>query len=110
MDKRITLGRIYLRIIEDNSECRIFIKSLFQEPDIRKYFVLRNDHSQSIDMFVDYLLEENQNQRAFNLIIESESHLPVGLLTAELAQEREENIVWNVDYAEHSKHRRKRNA
>lgn len=107
MEKRITLGKIYLRTIEDNSESRIFIKSLFQEHDIRKYYVLRNDHSQSINLFVTYLSQQNQNKSSLNFIIESESHLPVGLLTAELQKDREGNIMWNVAYAVLSKCRRK---
>ena len=107
MDKRITLGNIYLRTIEDNSENRAFIKLLFQEPDIRKYYVLRSDHSQSIDLFVTYLSQQNQDKSSLNFVIESGDYLPVGLLTAELQQDKERNIMWNVAYAIHSKYRRK---
>ncbi len=107
MEKRITLGKIYLRVIEDNYENRTFIKSLFQEADIRKYFVLRNDHLQSIELFVAYISQMNQNEKSLNFIIESENQLPVGLLTAELQQDTEGKIMWNIAYAVHSIYRRK---
>lgn len=107
MRTRITLGKIYLRIIEDSLESRIFVKSLFLEPDIKKYYILCDDHSKNIDLFVTFLSQQNQNKRALNYIVESEDYLPIGLLTAELQQDDSGNVMWNVAYAILSKYRRK---
>lgn len=103
----MAFGKIYLRTIEDNADNRTFIKSLFQESDVRKYYILRNDHSLNIHLFVAYISQQNQNHSALNFIIESEKYLPVGLLTAELQQGEEGNILWNIGYAILSKYRRK---
>ena len=107
MENRRTFGKIYLRVIEDNNENRFFIKSLFQDPDIKKYYVLREDHSRNTDLFVNYMSQQNSNKQALNYIIESPDHLDVGLITAELRQDNVGNIMWNVAYATSSNYRRK---
>lgn len=61
---------VNLNPIENNASERAFIRKLFAVPDIKKYYVLRDDHSRNLDAFVAYMADAVARQRAFNYIIE----------------------------------------
>ena len=76
-----------------------FLTSLFSFADVRKYYVLRNDHAQSIRLFTNYLIESQDCGRGLNYIIKLSDGTPIGLVGGELYRERSGNIAWNTSYA-----------
>lgn len=81
-----------------------FVQSLFDVQDIKKYYVLRDDHAANIRAFVQYMIAANQQNAALDYIIVNEYGTSVGLITAELIRHNGE-IIWNVGYAVHPSYR-----
>lgn len=106
MNNSIKLDNIFLTFFEDNVTNRNFIRQLFSVKDVRFFYVLRNDHSQNLMSFCSFLEEQNENQRAINFIIEDLFHTPMGIITAEVFQENNIGICWNVAYAMLPQYRR----
>lgn len=82
-----------------------FIQSLFEIQDIKKYFVLREEHSSNIRSFVQYMISANQQNAALDYMITNAYGSNVGLITAELIRYNGA-IVWNLGYAVHPSYRR----
>lgn len=84
-----------------------FIKSLFNVEDIRKFYVLREEHASDLDLFCNYLFSTNSEQYALNFIIYNLEGKEVGLITAEPVMNRNIGMPeWNVGYAIHPSYRR----
>lgn len=81
-----------------------FVQSLFEVQDIKKYYVLRDDHASNIRAFVQYMIAANQQNAALDYIIVNDYGTSVGLITAELIRHNGE-IIWNVGYAVHPSYR-----
>lgn len=105
MAQILKLDNLFLRFVEDTAENVRFITLLFSAPDVKKFFVLNEEHTNNIESFVSYMSIMNKAKRAFNFIIENKEHVPVGLITAELIKDNNEQIMWNVAYAIEPNHR-----
>ena len=102
---------VNLRPIENNNSERTFVKELFKVDDVKKYYVLRDDHAADLDSFVSYMATCNAAQRGLYCIIELQDTTQVGLITAELVRDNlSGSIMWNVGYAVAPAYRRKRYA
>jgi RimJ/RimL family protein N-acetyltransferase len=89
-------GRLNAVTYSDND----FIHLLFNETDVRKYYVLMEDHSRNLDLFVQYMIDGIQNKTGLNYIIVNSVGEKVGLITAELMRDnRSGQLMWNVGYA-----------
>ena len=84
------------------------VEALFEVEDVRKYYVLRDDHAANIRSFCRYLLSANEQGTAMNFIIFNDYGSEIGLITAELVMNDDTNMpMWNVGYAVMPEHRRK---
>lgn len=81
-----------------------FVQSLFDVQDIKKYYVLRDDHASNIRAFVQYMVAANQQNAALDYMITNEYGSNVGIITAELIRHNGE-IIWNLGYAVHPTYR-----
>lgn len=98
--QRLQYQNVSLRQVSDSSDDKAFISSLFQVPDIKLHFTLRDDHAANIYSFVEYLSTANQRGTGFNCIIENNSLTPVGLLTAEPYRDNMNGeLAWNIGFA-----------
>lgn len=76
------------------------IEQLFQYADVKKYYVLRDDHAANIRLFCRDTIVENQRGNSMNFIIYNQYGNEVGFISAELAMNRNTNQpMWNVGYA-----------
>lgn len=76
------------------------IERLFQAADVKKYYVLRADHARNIQSFGEYLITTNQRREAMNFVICDKFDNEVGIITSELAMNRNTGLpMWNVGYA-----------
>lgn len=83
-----------------NSYDRNFIHELFRDSEVRRFYVLRDDHASNIDAFVDYIIDSIHRQVGLDFIINSEYTEKVGLITAELVRNNNTgDLMWNVGYA-----------
>lgn len=82
-----------------------FLEALFSEKDIRKYYVLRDDHAQSIKLFTQYLVESTESQRGLTYVVRLLDSTPIGIVGGEVRRNMTGEIVWNVSYAIHSSYR-----
>ena len=85
-----------LRLIE-TSDYR-FIEALFSDPEVRKYYVLREDHAQNLYSFTVFMTQAISNGTGINYIIEDNTGKEVGLISSELIRFQGE-IMWNIGYA-----------
>lgn len=77
-----------------------FIKSLFNDEDIRKFYVISKEHTNDLNLFCNYLVSTNQKNRALNFVIYNIEGKEVGLITAEPVMNRNTGMPeWNVGYA-----------
>ncbi len=76
-----------------------FIKSLFGSEDVRKFYILREDHSKDLSLFVDYLVNAHRNQTSLNYKIMLLNGTPIGIIGGELQRDFNNNVAWNVSYA-----------
>lgn len=76
------------------------VEELFQYEDVRKYYVLRDDHAANIRLFCQYVTKANVQGEGMNFIIYNNNGSEVGLISAELIMNRNTNLpMWNVGYA-----------
>lgn len=98
--QRLQYQNVALRPVSDNPDDRLFISSLFNVPDVKLHFTLRDDHAADICLFVKYLVAANERQTGFNSIIENNQLKPVGLLTAEPFRDNNTGEPgWNIGFA-----------
>lgn len=99
------------------SQCRLvpvdssniwFIKTLFQDADIKKYYVLSTEHTADIKGFCQFLLTRAVQERMFNFIIYNNSAMPVGFISAKPEMNSFSNSpMWNMSYAISPAYRRR---
>lgn len=84
------------------------VEELFRHPDVKKYYVLRDDHAANIRSFCQYIISANIQMEGMNFIIYDNYGSEVGLITAEPMMNRNTNLpMWNVGYAVLPSERRK---
>ncbi|MDE6578213.1 MAG: GNAT family N-acetyltransferase [Muribaculaceae bacterium] len=84
------------------------VEELFKYPDVRKFYVLRDDHAANIKNFCQYIIAANIQKTAMNFIICDKQGNEVGLISAEPMMNRNTNLpMWNVGYAVLPSERRK---
>lgn len=84
------------------------VEELFRYPDVKKFYVLRDDHAANIMSFCQYIISANIQQTAMNFIIYDNYGHEVGLISAEPMMNRNTNLpMWNVGYAILPSERRK---
>lgn len=84
------------------------VEELFRYPDVRMFYVLRDDHATNIRSFCQYIISANIQQTAMNFIIYDNYGHEVGLISAEPMMNRNTNLpMWNVGYAVLPSERRK---
>lgn len=85
---------------------KVFLSKLFLDNDVKKYYVLRDDHSNDIELFTKYLVETNQNGRALQCIVRLKNSTPIGLAGGELMRDLfSGEASWNTSYAIHPEYR-----
>lgn len=83
------------------------VEELFRHPDVKKFYVLLDDHAANIRSFCQYIIAANIQQAAMNFIIYGNSGHEVGLISAEPMMNRNTNLpMWNVGYAVLPEYRR----
>lgn len=84
------------------------VEELFRCPDVRHFFVLRQDHAANINTFCQFLINENVQRTGLSFIIYDCSGSEVGLITAEVVKNHSTNMpAWNIGYAVLPRERRK---
>ena len=84
------------------------VEELFRHPDVRKFYVLRDDHAANIISFCQYIIAANVQKAAMNFIIYDNYGNEVGFISAEPMMNRNTNLpMWNVGYAVLPSERRK---
>lgn len=84
------------------------VEDLFRHPDVKKFYVLRDDHAANIRSFCQYIISANIQQTSMNFIIYDNYGHEVGLISAEPRMNRNTNLpMWNVGYAVLPSERRK---
>ena len=76
-----------------------FLDTLFSYADVKKYYVLRDDHAKDIELFTRYMVQAIQQQRSLQYIVRLSNNTPIGLVGGELYRERTGGIAWNTSYA-----------
>ena len=100
----IRTRRLSLTIV--NMSDVTFISNLFSYADVRKYYVLRDDHAKNINLFVNYMVDTIKNGRSLAYIVRLNDGTPIGLVGGEVYRERSGEISWNTSYAIHPSYRR----
>lgn len=77
----------------------VFLKQLFSFADVKKYYVLREDHMSNIDLFTAYMVDSIKNERSIEYIVRLTNGTPIGLVGGELYREQTGEISWNTAYA-----------
>lgn len=83
-----------------------FLKQLFSFADVKKYYVLREDHANDIGLFTAYMVDSIKNGRSIEYIVRLTNGVPIGLVGGELYREQTGEIAWNTAYAIHPSFRR----
>lgn len=92
----IDLGPCTLHLLTD--EDRLLLHELFRDPDVRKYFVLSDEHSRDIDAFHEYLLNMFLHRGGFLYVIHTPEGQKAGIICVEF--EREGNfLIGKTSYA-----------
>lgn len=84
----------FLRRVEDTREDCDFIAKLFEEKDVKHYFVLQDEHSRDIRLFHKYIVNNN-----LNYIYENKQHRPMGLFSCEIRKAQNGDLNGYVAYA-----------
>lgn len=83
------------------------VEELFRHTDVRKFYVLRDDHAANIRSFCQYIIAANIQKAAMNFIIYDNYGHEVGLISAEPMMNHNTNLpMWNVGYAVLPEYRR----
>lgn len=56
----------------------VFLKQLFSFADVKKYYVLREDHMSNIDLFTAYMVDSIKNERSIEYIVRLTNGTPIG--------------------------------
>ncbi len=84
-----------------------FVEELFLYDDVKKYYVLREDHAANIKVFCRYIVNANIQKEALNYIIYNDYGDEVGFISAEPMMNPATNMpMWNMGYAVHPSHRK----
>lgn len=84
------------------------VEELFRHADVKKFYVLRDDHAANIRSFCQYIINANVQKAAMNFIIYDNCGNEVGLISAEPMMNRNTNLpMWNIGYAVLPSERRK---
>ena len=76
-----------------------FIEELFRHDDVKKYYVLRDDHAANIRSFCQYIVNSNIQNASLNYIIFNDYGDEVGFISAEPVVNRATGMpMWNVGY------------
>lgn len=106
MSNTVSLSKCNLRPIQYNDADRRFIRNLFANEDVKKFYVLTDTHSRNLDVFVLYMIQCQEQNRGFEYIIENKFGEDVGLITGEVRiNQQTGEIECNVGYAISPKHR-----
>jgi predicted acetyltransferase len=85
-----------------------FLESLFRYEDVRKYYVLRDDHARDIRKYCKDIIEANIQGFSLNYVIYDNFGSEVGIISAEPVMNNKTNMpIWNVGYAIHPSSRNK---
>ena len=85
-----------------------YIEELFRYSDVRKFYVLRNDHAANIRLFCQHVVNANAQNYALNYIIYNNYGDEVGFISAEPTMNPVTNMpTWNMGYAVHPSHRQR---
>lgn len=85
-----------------------FVESLFRYEDVKKYYVLREEHAQNIKAFCQYIIAANVQEYSLSYIIYNLLGDEVGFISAEpMMNEFTGMPMWNVGYAVHPTSRNK---
>lgn len=98
----IDIGPCILHLLTED-DCDLFRK-LFRDPEVKRYYVLRDDHSRDIGAFHQYLLEMYNRRGGFTYIITTKGGVKAGYITVEFDREGN-SIVGNTSYAVLSEYR-----
>lgn len=82
-------------------DCYDFIRTLFSDDEVKKFYVLTSEHAANTDLFVDYI-KQNFGRNMFDFILHLKSGEPVGLIGSELFHSTlfgNDEVCWNVSYA-----------
>ena len=92
----IDIGHCVLHLLT-RDDCELF-RQLFRDPDVKRYYVLRDDHSRDIGAFHQYLLDMYQRRGGFTYIITARDGAKAGFISVEFDREGD-SIVGNTSYA-----------
>lgn len=84
-----------------------FLEQLFSFADVKKYYVLREDHANDIGLFTAYMVDGFKNGRSIDYIVRLTNGTPIGLVGGELYREQTGEISWNTAYAIHPSYQKK---
>ncbi len=76
-----------------------FMELLFNSDNVRKFYVLREDHSKDLSLFVDYLVNAHNNQTSITYKIMLLDDTPIGIVGGELQRDFDGDVAWNISYA-----------
>lgn len=98
MIENVDINSGYLRPVTLSDSA--FLQQLFSDSNVRKFFVLRDEHAQDINLFTRFMVEQMERSAAISYIIINNSNHAVGLITAELTRHpRTKDIMWNMSIA-----------
>lgn len=75
-----------------------FIGELFSYADVRRFYVLRDDHATNLNLFTAYMVN-NFSHSSLEYIIQLKDCADIGLIGGELVSRGDGGISWNVAYA-----------
>lgn len=106
--EEIILSKCNLRPIQYNSFDIGFIKDIFSDPEVRKYYVLRDDHAQNLESFVLFMVQRERNNSGLEYIIENKYGESVGFITGEVRMNQIlREVECDIGYAISPEHRNK---
>lgn len=101
---RIDCGGCTLHLLTSSNAW--FIEDLFAFADVKKYYVLRNDHVENIRSFCQNAVAANQQGTCINYLIYDNFGNEVGFISAEPQMNQATNMpLWNMGYAVHPSYR-----
>lgn len=83
-----------------------YIETLFQDADVKKYYVISIEYAANIKSFCHFLLSKEVQEQMFNFIVYTLSGVPIGFISAKPEMNKFSNLpMWNMGYAIASEHR-----
>lgn len=93
----IATSRLILRPVQQSD--LTFIKQLFSDSEVKKYYILRVDLANSIDLFVQYLVQTMQVGSGLEYVVKTKGETPIGIMGGELINNRGCGPIWDNSYA-----------